>query len=250
MKKIIFTLIFIFTGCSFTMSPPVAHDYIPLYPDTTGVTYGKINLYLWPLEAKGIRPYHDTTLLFIDSHGNSINIGYYHPVVPPSHFKIGVNTYFTLGVIRLGAYDTVAPIYDYAAYTGLGIRILPHYTFKHFIFGAYFNPIALGFWLPVTDDSGATNISGISALPEMFYYTGLYAYYTTSFSKNTKFYIGPQTCLYPFTKSAALNSGICFYKEGKERVRIGFSTAYYEDPVYERYNLFPLAFMFSVWKTF
>ncbi|GEM_PF-6007355 len=252
MKKIIFTVILIFTGCAFTMSPPVAHDYIPLYPDTVSVTYGMVNLYIWPLEARGIRPHYDTALFFIDSHSNAINIGYYHPLIKHSHFKVGINPYFTFGILRVGAYDSIKPLFNYIGYTGLGIRLLPHFVYRNFMFGYYFNPIALGFYLPVitNDSTDDTNISGVSILPEMFNYAGLYVYYTTSFTENTKFYIGPYVHMYPAVLAGGLNTGIGFYKEGKERVRIGFSTAYYEDPVYERYNLFPLAFMFSVWKTF
>jgi len=251
MKKTALLFILILSGCSFTISPPIQHDYIPLYPDTAGITFGKINFYLWPLDARGIKPYYDTTLLFIDSHGNAFNVGYYHPLTPNTHFKVGISPFYTLGVIRAGVYDTVAPVFNYTVYTGIGIRILPHFTYKHFIFGAHLTPIAIGFWLPVANnDNDDNDISGISALPEMFDYAGVYAYYTTSFSKNMQFYAGPTVHIYPFVLSGGINSGLCFYKKEKENLRVGLSIAYYRYPVYDNYNLFPFAFMFSVWKMF
>lgn len=244
--------IIVLSGCSLTFSPPLQNYYIPLYPDSSNVYSIGLELYNWPLALNGIRPYYDTALVFFDTHSSALLVNSYIPFFYKGKFKLGFNPFIKTGLWHSGVFDKNTGLSnDYFALLGGGIRILPHIVTPHYMAGAYLVPFAGGFVAGIiANDTIQKDIpTGLTIIPEMFNMAGVYAYYTAQ-NKHLKFYTGPFFQIYLPTLSGGMNSGVVFTKNGKEALRISLSTAYYRDEVYKNYNLFPFAFMLSVWKTF
>lgn len=245
-------LILVLSGCSFTFSPPIQNYYIPMYPDSTNVFSLGIELYNWPLTLNRIRPYYDTTLIFFDTHSSALIGNTYIPFFDKGTIKLGFNPFIKTGIWHGGSFDRNTGLsHDYFALIGGGIRVLPHIVTPHYVVGASFVPFAGGFVAGIiSNDTIQKDITtGFTIIPEMLSSAGVYAYYVTG-NTHLKFYTGPFFQIYVPTMSGGINNGIVFYKNGKEAFRLSLSTAYFKDETYTHYNLFPLAFMLSLWKTF
>ncbi len=217
-------------------------------PDTSNTKVAGIEIYNWPLNTSGMHPYYDTTLLFMDTHSSSINFSYYMPLLKNGTFKLGLNPFVKTGVWRWGAYDSSGLEFSYIVFAGGGFRILPHITTEHLLLGASFVPFAVGAGAAIKNAEPLDSIhTGIIPLPEMFSMVGIFAYYVTGF-RNAKIYAGPFFQLYPPSLSGGINTGIAFFNNHKEILRVGISTAYFSEAEYKHYNLFPLAFSLSLWK--
>ncbi len=240
------------SGCAITISPPIQHYYVPLYPDTSYVMSAGVEIYNWPVTLGEVRPHSDTALLFFDTHSSGIVLNDYLPLFSDGTFTIGFNPFLKAGIWRIGAYQPdVGMIHSFSAFIGMGVRVLPHLSTRHALIGMSLVPAAGGlFAFIVENDTFLKNIKvNFGPLPEMLNMAGIYAYYITS-NDHVSFYTGPFFQLYLPTLSGGMNTGIVLKKMQKEDMRLSFSIGYYSDAIYKDYKLFPFAFMLSIWKTF
>ncbi len=255
-KATLFYAIFL-SGCSVTFSPPIQNYFIPIYPDSENVLSFGLELYNWPLARNGIKPYYDPvndyfpTLLFYDTHSSAIIANAYTPFFYKRKFKLGFNQFLKVGVWRTGQFSKSNGLSkNYYAIAGGGIRLLPHIVTPHYMIGASIVLAAADIGTEVISrDTILKDLSiGYTLIPEMVGMAWIYAYYITG-NNHAKFYIGPFSHMIPPTFSTGINNGIIFLKNGKETFRLSLSAVYYREYHYRLYNLFPAAFMISVWKT-
>lgn len=245
-------LMALLSGCAITISPPVQHYYVPLYPDTSYVMSAGVEIYNWPVTLGEVQPHSDTALLFFDTHSSGIVINDYLPLFSGGTFIIGINPFLKAGIWHIGAYHPYVGIrHSFSAFIGMGVRVLPHLSTRHALIGMSLVPAAGGLLaFIVENDTFQKNIKvNFGPLPEMLSMAGIYAYYITG-NNHVSFYTGPFFQLYPPTLSGGMNTGIVFKKMQKEVTRLSFSVGYYSDAIYKDYKLFPFAFMLSIWKAF
>ncbi len=246
-------VLIVLTGCDIVLSPTIEHNYIPLFPDTiAGRTIVGGEIYYWPYDKYGIDnaifAANDTlVLILMDTHSSNFEVGRYISVFHSNgFFKLGIHPYLKGGIFRTSVIQKNFRFITNDFIIGTGVRIVPHFKFKHFMAGATLVPFSGGliiFTLPVSSSEHLSFVSP-SFTPEMLNLLSIFAYISTEGEK-MKAYIGPS--LTPISKYS-LNGGIAFYRNGKEFLRFMLSLSKYQDTIYKKYNLYPYAFMLSIWK--
>ncbi len=251
LRFIVFTLLLALTqGCEFAMSPPLEHNYVPLYPDTiAGKTLLGLEAYYWPFDRLGLVHYGDTALFLMDAPSSSIEIGRYSSLFHlKGKFRLGIEPFGKAGLLRVALHQKNIEYRGYDVLLGGGIRIMPHLLTKHFILGMTLLPLEGGILLNTYPlDTISEKIPFVFTIfPEMIDIVSVYAYFVGGGDK-VKVYMGP---ILQDLALLSLNGGIGIYKNKREFLRLMLSAVRYEDNIYRKYNLYPYAFMVSVQKPF